>query len=67
VRDGGSAAIAVTAEDGVATFEIRGAGPALPDETFIRMRDRVDAIGGRPAMETSAAGWTAAGRLPLSR
>jgi signal transduction histidine kinase len=67
VHDGGSATIAVIAEDGVATFEIRGVGLALADETFIRMRDRVEAIGGRLAIETSAEGWRAVGRLPLSR
>ena len=66
-RDGGMATIAVTADDGAATFEIGGAAQLLPDEVLERMRDRVEAIGGGLTIEPSSDGWTAVGRLPLSR
>ena len=65
-RGSGLATIAVVADDGVATFEI-GGGQALPDQVLARMRDRVEAIGGGLTMEPSSDGWTAVGRLPLSR
>jgi signal transduction histidine kinase len=66
-RGSGLATITVVVDDGVATFEIGGVGQAPPDEVLARMRDRVGAIGGGLTTEPSADGWTAVGRLPLSR
>jgi signal transduction histidine kinase len=64
--DGGAATISVTGEDDLTTFGIARRGELL-DETFTRMRDRVEAIGGRVTTESSADGWTVVGRLPLVR
>ena len=66
VRDGGPAPIGVVGDDGVVTFELRGPGRALPDEVLTRMRDRVEAIGGRLTSDLSPDGWAVVGRLPLS-
>jgi signal transduction histidine kinase len=66
-RGSGLATITVVADDDVATFEIGGAGQAPTDEVLARMRDRVEAIGGGLTTEPSPEGWTAVGRLPLSR
>jgi signal transduction histidine kinase len=63
----GPATITVVADGGVATFEIGGVGRALPDDVLVRMRDRVEAIGGGLMAEPSSGGWTTVGRLPLSR
>jgi signal transduction histidine kinase len=63
----GLATITVVVDGGVATFEIGGAGQSPTDEVLARMRDRVEAIGGGLTTEPSPEGWTAVGRLPLSR
>lgn len=60
------ATVTVAAADGVATFEI-GAAQALPEDVLVRIRDRVEAIGGRLTVEVSADCRTVVGRLPLSR
>ena len=51
---------AVVGDDGVATFELGGPAQALPDEVLTRMRDRVEAIGGRLTSDPSPDGWAVA-------
>jgi signal transduction histidine kinase len=65
-RNGGPATITVVGDDRGVTFEFRAPAQALPDEVRTRMRDRVEAIGGRLTTEPSPDGWAAVGRLPLS-
>jgi signal transduction histidine kinase len=65
IRDGGPVTITIVDDDGVVTFELRGPAQALPDEVLTRMRDRVEAIGGRLTSDPSPGGWAAVGRLPL--
>jgi signal transduction histidine kinase len=67
LRDGAPATIAVVAANGVATFEIGGAAQMPSDDVLARMRDRVEAIGGRLTTESSANRWTDVGEFPLSR
>ena len=64
--DAGPASITVVGNDGVVTFELCGPSQAPPDEVLTRMRDRVEAIGGRLTSDASPDGWAAIGRLPLA-
>jgi signal transduction histidine kinase len=64
--DAGAATIVVSATDGAVTFELGGSAALIPDDVLVRMRDRVEALGGRLTTEsrpeTTVRGW-----LPLGR
>jgi signal transduction histidine kinase len=61
------ATVAVSADDGAATFELGGAAASVPDDVLARMRDRVEALGGRLTTESRPAGTVLRGSLPLVR
>jgi signal transduction histidine kinase len=63
------ATVAVTSDDGALTFALGGpAAAAIPDDVLTRMRDRVEALGGRLTIESGADGTTSVGGwIPLSR
>jgi signal transduction histidine kinase len=68
-QDAQSATVAVVSEDGALTFDVGGpATAALPREVLTRMRDRVEALGGRLTIESEPGSATfVSGRIPLSR
>ncbi len=61
------ATVAVSAEDGAATFELGGSATSIPDDVLARMRDRVAALGGRLETESRPGGTILRGSLPLVR
>ena len=61
------ATVAVSADDGAATFEFGGSAASVPDDVLARMRDRVEALGGRLTTESRPAGTVLRGSLPLVR
>ena len=61
------ATVAVSADDGAATFELGGSAASVPDDVLARMRDRVEALGGRLTTESRPAGTVLRGSLPLVR
>jgi signal transduction histidine kinase len=65
--DGRRATVVVSAEDGAATFEIGGSAASVPDDVRARMRDRVEALGGRLTIESRPEGTILRGSLPLAR
>ena len=68
-RDAQPATVDVASDDSELTFDLGGrAACALPDEVLTRMRDRVEALGGRLTVESAADGRTSVrGWIPLSR
>ena len=65
--DGRRATVVVSAEDGAATFEIGGSAASVPDDVRARMRDRVEALGGRLTTESGPEETILRGSLPLAR
>jgi len=65
--DARPATVAVSAEDAAATFELGGSAAAIPDDVLVRMRDRVEALGGRLTTESRPEGAIVRGSLPLGR
>ena len=61
------ATVAVTADDRAATFELGGSAASVSDDVLARMRDRVEALGGRLTTESRPAGTVLRGSLPLVR
>ena len=61
------ATVAVSADDGAATFELGGSAASVSDDVLARMRDRVEALGGRLTTESRPAGTVLRGSLPLVR
>lgn len=61
------ATVAVSADDGAETFELGGSAASVPDDVLARMRDRVEALGGRLTTESRPAGTVLRGSLPLVR
>ena len=64
-----TATVAVAIDDGALTFDVgRPATAAVPGDALTRMRDRVEAIGGRLTVESGTTGRTSVGGwIPLSR
>ena len=65
--DARPATVVVSAEDGTATFELGGSAAEVPDDVLVRMRDRVEALGGRLTTESRPEGLMVHGSLPLGR
>jgi signal transduction histidine kinase len=65
--DGRRATVVVSAEDGAATFEFGGSAASVPDDVRARMRDRVEALGGRLTTESRPEETILRGSLPLAR
>jgi signal transduction histidine kinase len=62
------ATMVVSGDDGAVTFEVGGdATTSLPDGVTGRMRDRIEAIGGRLSVESRDGRGVLCGRLPLAR
>jgi signal transduction histidine kinase len=61
------ATVAVSADDGAATFELGGSAASVSDDVLARMRDRVEALGGKLTTESRPAGTVLHGSLPLVR
>jgi signal transduction histidine kinase len=65
--DARPATVVVSAVDDAATFELGGSAATVPDEVLLRMRDRVEALGGRLTTESRAEGAMVCGLLPLGQ
>ena len=62
------ATVVVSGDDGAVTFEVGGdATTSLPDRAVARMRDRIEAIGGRLTVESRDGRGVLCARLPLAR
>jgi signal transduction histidine kinase len=66
-RDARPARIVVDATEDAVSFELGGSAAAIPDDVLVRIRDRVEALGGRLTIVSRPGERIVRGSLPLDR